>query len=352
MSGLQTDVNQNFPAARTPVHFYDGAEMPQLGFGVWQADADVTTKSVVNAIHAGFRLIDTATVYGNEQQVGEGIRKCIDQRIVSREELFITTKLWNIHHDPRDVRSALQASLGRLGLDYVDLYLMHFPVGFKNEQRDFDDLDEETLFPKSDKGGCKAYNVPVIETWSAMEKLVDEGLARHIGVCNFSAIEMDRLLHQCRIKPVLNQVELHPCLPQDELSIAHAKHRIVTQAFSPLGIGMGDAEQSLLKHPIVAEIAERFKMQPAELLLRWNLSKGHAVLTKSESPEHIRESAILSSEMLPVEAINALDEFGAKNPLRTLDLPFLEGGKKKFDDGKPDHFEAGQRQRDTVQSRG
>lgn len=233
--------------------FYDGRRTPQLGLGTWQVTGDATAPAVQAAIEAGYRAIDTAYIYYNETEVGQGIA----QSGVPREDLFITTKLWNNRHELDSAKSALQESLDRLQLDYVDLYLIHWPV------------------PKE-----KLY----LQAWEALIQMRDDGRAKSIGVCNFNADHLQNLLDKTGVLPVVNQIELHPYFQQTELCAYHADHGILTEAWSPLGQGQ------VLTDPVIQELAHQLQASPAQVILRWHIQMGHIVIPKSANPDRIREN--------------------------------------------------------------
>lgn len=231
----------------------DGLTAPQLGLGVWLTPADVTAQCVQTALRVGYRLIDTAAVYENEAAVGEGVRAAG----LARSDVFITTKLWNTHHDYDQALRAFEKSLQRLQMDYVDLYLIHWPV------------------PARDR---------YIDAWRALIRLQEEGRARSIGVCNFMVEHLRRIIGETGVIPVVNQIELHPRFQQTELRSFHASKGIVTQSWSPLGHGQ------LLKHPELARIAARHGKTPAQAIIRWHLDSGLMVIPKSIRAERIEEN--------------------------------------------------------------
>ncbi|MFB7273101.1 aldo/keto reductase [Streptomyces sp. NPDC056244] len=231
----------------------NGVKIPQLGFGVFQVDDAQTTDAVLTALEAGYRSIDTAAVYGNE----EGVGRAIASSGVPRDELFVTTKLWNRNQGYDSALAAFDTSLAKLGLDRVDLYLIHWPT------------------PARDR---------YVDTWRAMEKLLADGRARAIGVSNFQPAHLQRLLDETGVAPVLNQVELHPGLQQAVLRDFHAQHDIATEAWSPL------AQGALLQEEAIAEIAARHEKSPAQAVLRWHLQLGNIVIPKSVTPARIREN--------------------------------------------------------------
>jgi 2,5-diketo-D-gluconate reductase A len=227
--------------------------MPRLGFGVFQVANDETTAAVLTALECGYRSIDTAALYGNEAGVGAAIATCG----IAREDLFVTTKLWNSDHGSTRVREAFERSLTKLGVEYVDLYLIHWPV------------------PSNDK---------YVETWQAFERLSAEGLTRAIGVSNFTIPHLRRLLAETSTVPSVNQIELHPGFQQVALRDFHADHGIVTEAWSPLGQG------AALGHPVVADLARKHGKKPAQIVLRWHIDIGNVVIPKSVTPHRIREN--------------------------------------------------------------
>ncbi|EIE99161.1 aldo/keto reductase [Saccharomonospora glauca] len=231
-----------------------GAAMPQLGFGVFQVPPDQVVEPVVEALRAGYRSIDTAAVYGNE----EGVGRAIAESGVAREDLFVTTKVWNDRQGYDSTLAAFDESLARLGLDYVDLYLIHWPA------------------PAQDR---------YVETWKAMEKLHSEGRAKAIGVSNFQVSHLRRLLDETDVVPAVNQIELHPRLQQEELRAFHAEHGIATEAWSPLGQGKG-----LLDDATLASLAEKYGRSPAQIVLRWHVQLGNITIPKSVTPSRIREN--------------------------------------------------------------
>ncbi|TJZ54373.1 aldo/keto reductase [Streptomyces piniterrae] len=231
----------------------NGISMPQLGFGVWQVPDDEATTAVGHALNAGYRSIDTAAIYGNE----EGTGKAIAASGIPREELFVTTKVWNTDQGHDAALRAFDESLAKLGLDYVDLYLIHWPVPAKDT---------------------------FVDTYKALEKIYADGRAKAIGVSNFLPAHLERLLGETSIVPAVNQIELHPQFQQAESRAFHTAHNIVTEAWSPLGQG------TLLGDPTVAGLAAKHGRTPAQVVLRWHLQLGNVVIPKSVTPSRIREN--------------------------------------------------------------
>ncbi len=231
----------------------DGKHIPQLGYGVWQVGDDEAVAAVSEALKVGYRHIDTAAIYGNEEGVGKAIR----QSGLPRGDIYLTTKLWNKDQGYESTLKAFDASLNKLGLDYVDLYLIHWPMPSKD------------LF---------------METWRAFVKLKEEGRAKSIGVSNFRTNDLERLIKESGVSPVLNQIELHPRFQQDELRVFHGKHNIATEAWSPLGQG------KILDNPALQAIAARHGKSVAQVILRWHVETGNIVIPKSVTPARIREN--------------------------------------------------------------
>ena len=235
------------------VALHDGIEIPQLGYGVFQVPPEDTQGAVEMALDAGYRHIDTAAAYRNEAGVGAALAASG----LPREDVFVTTKLWNTQQGHDATLAAFEASLERLGLDHVDLYLIHWPV------------------PSEDR---------FIDTWRAFERIYEEEAARTIGVSNFRVEDLERLVAETGTRPTVNQIELHPSFPQAELRTFHAEHKIATEAWSPL------AQGDLLDDETIAGIAERHDRTPAQVILRWHLQLGNIVIPKSVTPERIREN--------------------------------------------------------------
>ncbi len=278
---------------RFPLNNGAGA-IPALGFGTLVSDSTETRNATKAAVAAGFRHLDCAERYRNEEEVGLALKELIADGTVRREDLFVTTKLWNNNHRPERVKPALQASLHRLGLDAADLYLMHTPFAFKPG----DDQDPR------DTHGAVIYDdgVTLEETWKAMETLVDDGLCGAIGLSDIGAEGTRRILAGARIKPAVVEVESHPYHPQWELHELCETEGIILLAFAPLGHAL---EPRLLDDPLIVSIAQRYANTPAQVLLAWGIQRGTAVLTSSVKPGRISENVDVTA--LPETAIEEIN---------------------------------------------
>ncbi|GAA2350869.1 aldo/keto reductase [Streptomyces cuspidosporus] len=257
----------------------NGVRMPQLGFGVWQVPDDEAADAVSTALESGYRSIDTAAIYGNE----EGTGRAIAASGLPRDELFVTTKLWNSDHGYDSTLRAFDASLSKLGLEYVDLYLIHWPL------------------PEVDK---------YVDTWKAFEKIYAEGRAKAIGLSNFHPAHIQRLLSETEITPVIDQIELHPQLQQAELRAFNSRHNIATEAWSPLGQGKG-----LLEDARLAAIADKHGKSPAQVVLRWHLDLGNVVIPKSVTPSRIKENIDVFDFELDANDLATIDGLDSGNRL-------------------------------------
>ena len=250
----------------------NGVKMPQLGFGVWQVEDTQATAAVAKALEVGYRSIDTAMIYRNEHGVGKAIR----ESTIPREDLFITTKVWNNDQGMENTLCAYEKSLERLGLDYVDLYLIHWPT------------------PKYDR---------YVDTYKALEKLYHEGRVRAIGICNFDINHLERILTECDIKPVLNQIECHPYFAQKEMKNFCAKHEIFVEAWSPLEQG-----GTILQEPVILKIAEAHGKSSAQTILRWHLQNNTIVIPKSVTPSRIEENINVFDFVLTQDEMEEIDQ--------------------------------------------
>ncbi|MDC8004391.1 aldo/keto reductase [Aureisphaera galaxeae] len=263
--------------------FSNGDSFHAIGLGTWKATGDELKNALIDAIEAGYRHIDTAAVYGNEEEIGEVLSSLFAEGKLTREELFITSKLWNDSHHPESVAPALQDSLNKLQLDYLDLYLIHWPVAFK----------KGVGFPQTPDEYIPLEQLPIADTWKSMEQAKAQGLTRHIGVSNFSVKKLSNLVANSQEKPEMNQVEMHPLLQQPDLVDYCKEHGIHLTAYSPLGSGdrvdamKADDEPNLFEIPALKNIADRHGVHPASVLINWHLTRDIAVIPKSTTKKNI-----------------------------------------------------------------
>lgn len=295
--------------------------MPSVGLGLWKVDPLSAGELVYEAISVGYRHLDSACDYGNEAEVGKGIERVLASNVCHREDLWITSKLWNTFHEPKYVRLAVERTLRDLQVDYLDSYLIHFPISLAY-------VAPETRYPPgwffepdAPNPSMQSIKVPVAETWGAMEELVDTGLVRTIGVCNFGISLLRDLQAGARIQPSSLQVEMHPRLTQEKLLRFCNQENIAVTAFSPLGapsyvpLGMAKETDSLLINQDILEIADVVQRTPAQVLLRWGVQRGTAVVPKTSQPKRLKENISLfdfslsEEQMLIIDGLNKNHRF-------------------------------------------
>ncbi|HET6572023.1 MAG TPA: aldo/keto reductase [Fimbriiglobus sp.] len=293
-----------------------GGRLPLVGLGLWKVPKPDAAALVREAVRTGYRHLDSACDYGNEPEVGAGIRAALADGLCRREDLWVTSKLWNTYHAREHVRPAVERTLRDLQLDYLDLYLIHFPIA-----QAFVPFDEHyppgwVHDPAAAEPRMRFARVPLAETWAAMEELVRSGLVRHIGVCNYGTALLRDLLNYAGIKPAVLQIELHPYLAQEKLLRSCREAGVAVTAFSPLGaqsyfsLNMAHADEAVLDRAVIREAARRHGKTPAQVLLRWGVQRGTAVVPKTAQMERLAENlAVFDFALAPEEMreISSLD---------------------------------------------
>ena len=281
--------------------------MQAIGLGTWKATGNEVKRAVKDALDAGVRHIDTAAIYGNETEIGEALQEVFAEGAISRPDVFITSKLWNDAHTKDTVMPALQQSLQKLKLDYLDLYLIHWPVAFK----------PGIAMPSGQNEYLSLEEAPIIDTWKEMEKAKTLGLARHIGVSNFSKKKLEDLVGKAYLKPEMNQVEMHPLLQQNDLVSYCHSNDIKLTAYSPLGSGdrsaamKGENEPNLMDIPEIKSIAAKHDVSPAQVLINWHTQRNTSVIPKSVTKSHIVsnfEAANVNLDSEDMKTIAGLDK--------------------------------------------
>lgn len=301
------------------IQFSNGDLLPMIGLGTWKSKPGEVFQAVLWAIEAGYRHIDCAAIYDNEKEVGNALEKAFKDGLVKREELFITSKLWNSCHRLDDVEPGLRKTLKDLKLDYLDLYLIHWPISFK----------PGVGFAQKREDYYTYSDIPISQTWHGMEQCKSAGLTRHIGVSNFNISKLEEIGKSCTVFPEMNQVEMHPFLPQEKLGKYCKQKNMLMTAYSPLGSGDRSAsvkkadEPSLLENQTVNEIAVKHSCSPGQVLIAFSIARGNAVIPKSVNKERIAENLAASEINLTDEDMHRLMNIGTS--YRFVDGRFFTG---------------------------
>jgi diketogulonate reductase-like aldo/keto reductase len=306
------------------VRLHNGVEMPVFGLGTWQAEQTLTSAAVQEALKVGYRLVDAAWIYMNQKEVGEGMRLSG----VQRDKVFLVSKLWMVHFQASKVRSAIEQIMEDLEVTYLDQLLLHWPIAWATK----DETSENWYLPKNEHGNFTVNeSVDIKDTWRELEKLYEEGKLRSIGVSNFSISELQYIVDHAKIKPQVNQVELHVRLAQTELKAFCKEHDIQVVGYAPLGSPGAMGVKSLLEDPVVASVAAKHKSTNAAVLIRWSLQHGNVVIPKSTTPERIRGNLGCFDFELDIEDMVVLDAIGNDSRQRIFNPPFRSNGRKVFD---------------------
>ncbi len=305
--------------------FKNGDQLDAIGLGTWKSGDEEVKQAIKLALQNGYRHIDCAAIYGNEDAIGEAFKEIFDEGKIKREEVFITSKLWNNAHLPQHVAPALEQTLKDLQLDYLDLYLMHWPVAFKPDVQN----------PSGPQDYLTPAEAPIEDTWQAMIKLQEKGMARHIGVSNFSIKKLEDLRKKVSFLPEMNQVELHPLLQQNDLFEYCSNHGILLTAYSPLGSGdrsdgmKQDNEPNMMELETVKALAAKHRVTAGQILIAWSHQRGTAVIPKSTSEGHIKDNiaaAAVNFDQQDLKDLAALDRH-----YRYVTGKFFEVPEKGYD---------------------
>lgn len=297
--------------------FLNGEAVPAIGLGTWKAPAGEMASIIENAIEAGYRSFDCAYIYGNEPEIGTAFQKAIKSRIVSREELFITSKLWNNSHQKEDVLPALKATLSDLQVDYLDLYLIHWPVA----------TQKVAIHPKVASDYLSLNEVPILETWEQLIEAKKLGLVKHIGVSNFGISNLTHLIQNSAFAPEMNQVEAHPYLNQKELLHFCQKNNILFTAYAPLGARDKSKPEKadLFEIELLQQLSKQENCSIAQLLLAWGMQRGSIVIPKTSNAERMKENIAATSIQLSNASIQEIDSLNKNHRFINGSFWIVEG---------------------------
>lgn len=306
------------------LQFKNGDQLPIIGLGTWKSKPGQVYQAVLWALEAGYRHIDCAAIYNNQAEVGEAFTKAFGDGLVKREDIFVTSKLWNSNHRLEDVEEGLSKTLRDLRLGYLDLYLVHWPVSFKKGVEFAQNREEYYTYQ----------DVPLAQTWEGMEACHAKGLVKHIGVSNFNIAKLSEIFETCSIKPEMNQVEMHPYLPQEKLVAFCKEHGMLMTAYSPLGSGDRSSaikkadEPAMMQDPLIQSLAEKHGCTTAQILIAYSVARAIAVIPKSVNQERIQQNLEAGKIQLTAEDMLALENIGTK--YRFIDGTFYTGPRSPY----------------------
>ncbi|MGJ8632426.1 MAG: aldo/keto reductase [Luteolibacter sp.] len=301
----------------------NGDQIPALGLGTWKAEPGEVREAVLSAINAGYRHFDCAAIYGNEKEIGQAFTEAFSSGKISRQDIWVTSKLWNDSHKPHEILPAITKTLSDLCLDYLDLYLIHWPVALRNG----------TEFPESDNDFLPLEEIPLAKTWKGMEELLEKNLTRHIGVSNYNAARIEQLMTTANHPPEFNQIEAHPFLTQKSLIEACQKHGIIVTAYAPLGSGKEKSTDTpdIFTTEVLKEIAVTHSTTPAAISLAWAVNRGTVPIPKSINTARQKENLQAASIQLTESEIKQIDTLNLDHRFYTGAVWITPGSPYTYD---------------------